>query len=84
VSDDLEALEAELSPFVPETCGELLGVSYDPGDYERHSWSRRLRNARHGRPAQIAGYVRFGGVRSLSVMCAGAGTCCSRTSANCR
>jgi hypothetical protein len=28
--------------FVPGTFGELLGVSYDPDDYERHSWSRRL------------------------------------------
>ena len=34
--------KAELSPFVPETFGELLGVSDDPDDYERHSWSRRL------------------------------------------
>jgi hypothetical protein len=45
VSDDddvLAGLEGEPSGFVPETFGELLGVSYDPGDYERHSWSRRL------------------------------------------
>jgi hypothetical protein len=55
--DVLAELEGELPPFVPGTFGELLRVSYDPGAFERHLWSRRLRNARHGRPAQIAGYV---------------------------
>jgi hypothetical protein len=62
VSDDGEdviaELEAQLPGFVPGTFGELLGVSYDTDDYECHSWSRRLRNARLGRPcAQIAGSV---------------------------
>jgi len=54
VSDDgedaLAELEAELPGFVPGTFGELVGVRCDPDDYERHWWSRRLRNARHGRP----------------------------------
>ena len=40
--DALAELEAELPGFVPGTFGELLGVSYDPDDYERYSWSRRL------------------------------------------
>ena len=40
--DVLAELEGELSGFVPETYRELLGVSYDPDDYERHSWSRQL------------------------------------------
>jgi hypothetical protein len=47
VSDDdgedvLAELEAELSGFVLETFGEVLGVGCDPDDYERYSWSRRL------------------------------------------
>jgi hypothetical protein len=47
VSDDggedvLAEFEGELSGFVPETFGEVLGVCCDPDDYERHSWSRRL------------------------------------------
>jgi hypothetical protein len=40
--DVLAELEGELSPFEPETFEELLGVSYERGDYKRHSWSRRL------------------------------------------
>jgi hypothetical protein len=50
--DVLAELEAELPGFVPGTFGEVRGVGCDPDDYERHSWSRRFRNARHGRPVR--------------------------------
>jgi hypothetical protein len=50
--DVLGDLEGQLPPFEPEMFDEFLGVSYDPGDYQHHSLSRRLRNARHGRPVR--------------------------------
>jgi hypothetical protein len=70
--DVLAELEAELSRVRAGDVRRAPRRRYDPDDYERHSWSRRLRNARHGRPrtdrrfcaATSVGYgccyVRFG------------------------
>jgi hypothetical protein len=50
--DVLAGLETELPPFVPETFRELLGVSYDPDDYERHGLADSEMLDRLGRPVR--------------------------------
>jgi hypothetical protein len=48
--EDVFVQLGDLSEPVPETFEDAMRLAYKPCDYERHSWSRRLRNPRHGRP----------------------------------